>query len=133
MKKREIFKVEGGKISRLRRHCPKCGDGIFLAEHKDRLSCGNCGYTEFKSGTKKSPVEKPEVAIEPDKKEEKSEISGEMQEKEEKPDEISETPLEIKKPSIEESNKQEETPEPASKDTAESENKVEEAKEDKQK
>jgi len=48
MKKREIFKVEGDKITRLKRSCPKCGDGVFLAEHKDRLSCGACGYTEFK-------------------------------------------------------------------------------------
>jgi small subunit ribosomal protein S27Ae len=54
MKKREIFKAEGNKIIRLRRSCPKCGDGVFLAEHKDRLSCGACGYTEFKS---KTPVE----------------------------------------------------------------------------
>jgi len=57
MKKREIFKVEGDKIVRLRRNCPKCGDGVFLADHKDRLSCGACGYTEFKS---KKP-EKPDV------------------------------------------------------------------------
>ena len=65
MKKREIFKVEGDKIVRLRRNCPKCGDGVFLAEHKDRLSCGACGYTEFKSKTQKKPVEstaeKPEI------------------------------------------------------------------------
>jgi small subunit ribosomal protein S27Ae len=53
MKGREIFKVEGDKISRLRRHCPKCGDGFFLADHKNRLSCGKCGYTEFKKGEKK--------------------------------------------------------------------------------
>ncbi len=57
MKKREIFKVEGDKIVRLRRNCPKCGDGVFLAEHKDRLSCGACGYTEFKSKTPEKPVE----------------------------------------------------------------------------
>ncbi|MCD6403782.1 MAG: 30S ribosomal protein S27ae, partial [Nanoarchaeota archaeon] len=25
-----------------------CGPGVFLAEHKDRFSCGKCGYTEFK-------------------------------------------------------------------------------------
>jgi len=56
MKKREIFKVDGDKITRLRRSCPKCGDGVFLAEHKDRLSCGSCGYTEFK-GTKPSKDE----------------------------------------------------------------------------
>jgi len=59
MKKIEIFKQEGGKIIRQRRHCPKCGDGVFLAQHKDRYSCGNCGYTEFM--TKKSkPSEKQE-------------------------------------------------------------------------
>jgi len=28
--------------------CPKCGPGTFMAEHKDRLSCGKCGYTEKK-------------------------------------------------------------------------------------
>ena len=30
--------------------CPKCGTGIRLAEHADRLSCGRCGYTEMKKG-----------------------------------------------------------------------------------
>ncbi|MFH0978004.1 MAG: 30S ribosomal protein S27ae [Candidatus Woesearchaeota archaeon] len=27
--------------------CPKCGKGYFLAAHKDRSTCGKCGYTEF--------------------------------------------------------------------------------------
>jgi len=54
MKGREIFKLDGDKITRLRRHCPKCGDGYFLADHKDRLSCGKCGYTEFKKSGKDS-------------------------------------------------------------------------------
>lgn len=27
--------------------CPKCGAGVFLARHKDRLTCGQCHYTEF--------------------------------------------------------------------------------------
>ncbi len=47
--KREIYKIENGKVSRERKNCPKCGMGIFLAEHKNRYSCGKCGYTEFKS------------------------------------------------------------------------------------
>ena len=60
MMKREVFKVEGNKIVRLRRTCPKCGAGVFLAEHKDRLSCGSCGYTEFKGKKEQTtPVEKP--------------------------------------------------------------------------
>ena len=133
MKKREIFKIEGDKISRLRRHCPKCGDGIFLAEHKDRLSCGNCGYTEFKGGMKKSPVEKPAVAIEPEKKEEKPEISGEIPAQEEKPSKTSEISTEPKNPPIEEPTQPEEaTSEPAPGDSKESESKVEKIKEDKQ-
>ncbi len=28
--------------------CPKCGSGVRLAEHKDRRSCGKCGYFEKK-------------------------------------------------------------------------------------
>ncbi len=28
--------------------CPKCGSGIRLADHKDRRSCGKCGYFEKK-------------------------------------------------------------------------------------
>jgi ubiquitin-small subunit ribosomal protein S27Ae len=30
------------------RSCPKCGAGYFLAEHKDRRTCGKCGYVEAK-------------------------------------------------------------------------------------
>jgi small subunit ribosomal protein S27Ae len=28
--------------------CPRCGAGVRLAEHKDRWSCGKCGYMEKK-------------------------------------------------------------------------------------
>lgn len=28
--------------------CPKCGAGVKLANHKDRHSCGKCGYFERK-------------------------------------------------------------------------------------
>ena len=52
MKKIEFFKVEGDRINRIRKHCPKCGPAVFLAEHKNRLSCGKCGYAEFKGGGK---------------------------------------------------------------------------------
>lgn len=27
--------------------CPRCGPGNFLADHKNRLYCGKCHYTEF--------------------------------------------------------------------------------------
>ena len=33
--------------------CPKCGAGTFMAVHKNRVSCGKCGYSEFKDKDKK--------------------------------------------------------------------------------
>ncbi|MCW7071375.1 MAG: 30S ribosomal protein S27ae [Methanophagales archaeon] len=36
------------RLRRKRKVCPRCGTGVFLAEHKDRFSCGKCGYTEFR-------------------------------------------------------------------------------------
>ncbi|MCW3134892.1 MAG: 30S ribosomal protein S27ae [Methanophagales archaeon] len=38
----------GSRLHRTRKVCPRCGAGVFLAEHKDRYSCGKCGYTEFR-------------------------------------------------------------------------------------
>ncbi|MFO8050292.1 MAG: 30S ribosomal protein S27ae [Thermoplasmatota archaeon] len=51
MKAHKLYEIEGDKIKRKRKFCPKC-EGSFLAEHKDRFSCGNCGYTEFKDDKK---------------------------------------------------------------------------------
>jgi small subunit ribosomal protein S27Ae len=44
----KFYVVKAGKVERLRKECPRCGRGVFLAEHKDRLTCGKCGYTSFK-------------------------------------------------------------------------------------
>ncbi|MDR1954732.1 MAG: 30S ribosomal protein S27ae [Candidatus Methanoplasma sp.] len=46
--KKSAYKINGNKIERTKPMCPKCGPGIFMATHKDRVSCGKCGYTEFK-------------------------------------------------------------------------------------
>lgn len=48
MQKRELYEVNDGKLIRKRKSCPKCGPGVFLAEHENRYTCGRCGYTEFK-------------------------------------------------------------------------------------
>ncbi|MDD5086805.1 MAG: 30S ribosomal protein S27ae [Candidatus Nanoarchaeia archaeon] len=48
---KSLYSVEGGTLKRNAKFCPKCGPGVFLARHKDRATCGKCGYTEF---TKKS-------------------------------------------------------------------------------
>lgn len=47
--KRRYYKVDAGRLQRLRTFCPKCGAGVYLAVHGDRASCGRCGYTEFKA------------------------------------------------------------------------------------
>ena len=41
-----FYEVKGDAVARKNKVCPKCGPGAFLAIHKDRLSCGGCGYTE---------------------------------------------------------------------------------------
>ncbi len=43
----KAYKV-GDTLERTRKSCPKCGDGVFMAQHIGRESCGKCGYTEFK-------------------------------------------------------------------------------------
>jgi small subunit ribosomal protein S27Ae len=37
------------KLYKKGRSCPKCGSGVRLAEHANRLACGKCGYTEMKA------------------------------------------------------------------------------------
>jgi len=44
----KFFPVKQDKVERLRKECPRCGRGVYLGEHKDRLTCGKCGYTSFK-------------------------------------------------------------------------------------
>jgi small subunit ribosomal protein S27Ae len=36
---------EDGTLTRNAEFCPECGPGVFMAAHKDRKSCGRCGYT----------------------------------------------------------------------------------------
>lgn len=43
----KLYRIEGDKLVRLKKSCPRCGDGIFLSGHKNREYCGRCGYTIF--------------------------------------------------------------------------------------
>jgi len=54
MMKRELYVVENDKLVRTRRFCPRCGPGVFLAEHEDRFTCGRCHYSETKKISTKS-------------------------------------------------------------------------------
>jgi len=44
----EYYEIKDDELVRKRQFCPRC-KGSFLAEHKNRKSCGKCGYTEFSS------------------------------------------------------------------------------------
>ena len=41
----KAYKVDGSKLVRRGGMCPKC-EASLLALHKDRKSCGKCGYME---------------------------------------------------------------------------------------
>lgn len=48
-KKYSKYQIEGDKIKRTLKFCPRCGPGVFLMASKGRLYCGKCHYTEFES------------------------------------------------------------------------------------
>ena len=43
------YDFKGEKIKRLLPFCERCGPGYFMADHKNRFACGNCGFTMFKT------------------------------------------------------------------------------------
>ena len=45
----KLYTIAGTEVKRKNKFCPKCGVGIFMAEHKNRSTCGKCGFTEFKT------------------------------------------------------------------------------------
>ena len=49
MSKIKQYEVADGKLIRKKQFCHEegCGPVVFLAVHKDRVSCGKCGYTKF--------------------------------------------------------------------------------------
>ncbi len=44
----KIYKISGDKLEKANKSCPKCGQGFFMANHKDRSTCGRCNYMEKK-------------------------------------------------------------------------------------
>jgi small subunit ribosomal protein S27Ae len=43
------YEIKDGKLERKRPFCNRCGRGYFMADHGNRYTCGNCGFTMFKS------------------------------------------------------------------------------------
>ena len=50
----KYYKVEDGKVVRLRQMCKVCPPGTFIAEHADRLYCGRCHTAYLKVADKKA-------------------------------------------------------------------------------
>ncbi len=71
------YEITGDTLKRKNKTCPKCGPGVFLAEHKDRVACGNCGYMEKKSTAPAPQEAKPEPKPEAPKEEPKEEVKEE--------------------------------------------------------
>ena len=44
-----LYEKDGDSVKTKGNFCPKCGKGVFMANHKNRSTCGKCGYTEFKN------------------------------------------------------------------------------------
>ncbi|MAK26541.1 MAG: 30S ribosomal protein S27ae [Euryarchaeota archaeon] len=45
------YDVSGGSLVRNGEFCPRCGPGVFLANHPDRKTCGRCGYDANESAS----------------------------------------------------------------------------------
>lgn len=61
----KFYKVDAsGKVERLRKQCPQCGPGTFMAAHFDRVYCGKCAttflYENVPGGAKKAA---PKAAV----------------------------------------------------------------------
>ena len=53
-----------GKVQRLRRACPNCGHGVYMAQHYNRVYCGKCYSTYIDKNAPKEPPPKAEVKAE---------------------------------------------------------------------
>jgi small subunit ribosomal protein S27Ae len=42
----KVYEVTGNSLKKKNKTCPKCS--VFMANHKDRWTCGKCGYMEKK-------------------------------------------------------------------------------------
>jgi small subunit ribosomal protein S27Ae len=54
----KFFEKKGSSVERKRKSCPKCGKGVFMAQHKGRVTCGKCHYSEFELKKKEEPKKK---------------------------------------------------------------------------
>lgn len=41
----KLYKVQGDKVESLREYCERCGPGVRMAKHANRVHCGRCGMS----------------------------------------------------------------------------------------
>ena len=46
------YKIDEKSLTRLLPFCERCGPGYFMANHSNRYTCGNCGFTRYKTNQK---------------------------------------------------------------------------------
>ncbi len=99
VKTHSFYEIGGEEAVRKRKSCPRCGQGTWLGEHKGRLYCGKCGYTEFQRGGQQpeAPREEPQQEEKP-KGEEKPAEEPKQEEKTAEKSEAGKKPEEEKKP-----------------------------------
>lgn len=51
VKQNKILSVKEGKLEITRRTCDRCGEGTYMADHKDRWYCGKCHLTIWKQAS----------------------------------------------------------------------------------
>ena len=76
-KRWELYDTSSG-LQRKRKFCPKCGPGLFMAEHSNRTTCGKCDYVEFKGKPQQEKVQ--EQPAETKEQEKPAEIKEQSQE-----------------------------------------------------
>jgi len=42
----KYYSVKGDDVQSLREYCSRCGAGVRMAQHKDRVHCGRCGNSK---------------------------------------------------------------------------------------
>jgi small subunit ribosomal protein S27Ae len=57
LKNQKTYEIVDGKLVRKQPFCPRCGKGVFMADHGDFWSCGKCGDRYNKDAFGKSVVE----------------------------------------------------------------------------
>ena len=75
-----LYETSGDSIKRKNRTCPKCGPGMFMGKHKDRLVCGKCTYTEYESKSSKSKSSEEVKEEKKETKEKKTEVGKKQKE-----------------------------------------------------